>query len=254
MKVLSSTFFITAPLALFCSDNGTGIILCPVFIILGFVFRWIDEAMHPVTKIDPSKFWEWHYNDRMRKTLSQKDTVGDRFIAARDQEARQWATTLCRCNSVWIPPESTQEEIARATGIITEKIIKGKDKIQFGKYYAMDKAIQCLEKENKANRSNSQKWFEVLRYIDTLKQLRDKITYVGFGDVCYTTMIGLKRKFGVDNESEVWEKVLCRTERQQAEDWVRAYFVKFEKEEEDKKNGIVVKRDNEYLEKHGFRM
>ena len=96
MEFLSWLFFCLSPFALFCSEDGNGLILCPVFIILGFVFKWIGSNSNAtptaVVKIDPREFWEWHYKNRIRKTIEDRDTLGDRMMAAKDKEAREWAT------------------------------------------------------------------------------------------------------------------------------------------------------------------
>ena len=120
MEYLSWLFFCLSPFALFCSEDGIGLILCPVFILLGFVFRWIGSCSSgtptAVVKVKPQEFWEWHYKDRMRNTLAQKETIGDELMAYKDKEARDWATTICGYHNAWVPPESTQEQIARANG------------------------------------------------------------------------------------------------------------------------------------------
>ena len=145
MGFLSWLFFCLSPFALFCSEDGNGLILCPVFIILGFVFKWVgnnsSDTPTAVVKIEPQKFWEWHYKDRMRSTLAQKGSINDRLMAIEDKEARRWATTICGYHNVWVPPEATQEQIARANGVITEKMIKerniNKDRVQIGKYFLL---------------------------------------------------------------------------------------------------------------------
>ena len=145
MEGLSWIFFCLSPFALFCTGDGNGLIMCPVFIILGFVFRWLENTgcgtSKPVVKIEPQKFWEWHYKDRMRSTLAEKDSISEGLMALKDKEARDWATTICGYHNVWVPPEARQEQIARSNGVITEKMIKDrnakKDKIQIGKYFLL---------------------------------------------------------------------------------------------------------------------
>lgn len=144
MESLSWIFFCLSPFALFCSEGGSGMILCPIFIILGFIFKWVGNnsgTPRAVVKIDPQKFWEWHYKDRMRNTLAQKDTIRDGLMALKDKEARDWATTICGYHNAWVPPEEKQEQIARANGVITEQMVKektvNKDRIQIGKYFLL---------------------------------------------------------------------------------------------------------------------
>ena len=156
MESLSWIFFCLSPFALFCSEDGNGLILCPVFIILGFVFKWIGSNSSgtptAVVKVEPQKFWEWHYKDRMRSTLAHKDTINDGLMAFKDKEARDWATTICGYHNAWVPPEATQEQIARANGIVTEQMVKEraikKDRIQIGKYFLMNELRLKYENGN----------------------------------------------------------------------------------------------------------
>ena len=150
MEFLSWLFFCLSPFALFCSEDGNGLILCPVFIILGFIFKYIENKSNgtsmAIVKIEPQKFWEWHYKERMRDTLAQKDTINDGLMALKDREARSWATAMCGYHNAWVPPDGTQEQIARANGVITEKMIKEcdekRDRIQVGKYILMSALME----------------------------------------------------------------------------------------------------------------
>ena len=162
MEFLSLLFFCLSPFALFCSDNGTGLLLCPIFILVGFIFKWIGSLniSLPKREIDVEKekrFWEIHYKDAIApalkdiKPLLDKDSsLRDIAIACRDRKAREWATWVCRCNNAWIPPFYMQEQIARENGVITEQVVKERaiqrDRIQIGKYYLM------RELENKHGR------------------------------------------------------------------------------------------------------
>ena len=150
MEFLSWLFFCLSPFALFCSESGNGMILCPAFIILGFIFKHAGSNSSgtptAVVKINPQEFWGWHYKNRMRSTLAQKDSIGDELMAFKDKEARDWATTICGYHNAWVPPESEQERIARECGIITEKMLKArnenKDRMQVGKYVLMNELME----------------------------------------------------------------------------------------------------------------
>lgn len=145
MELLSWLFFCLSPFALFCTESGGGLILCPVFIILGFIFKYvgsnISDTPTAVVKVEPTEFWEWHYKDRMRSTLAQKDTINDGLMALKDKEARDWATTICGYHNAWVPPEAAQEKIARSNGVITVQMVKEnaskKDRVQIGKYFLL---------------------------------------------------------------------------------------------------------------------
>ena len=163
MESLSWLFFCLSPFALFCSEGGNGLFLCPVFIILGFVFKLAGNnsggTPTATVKVEPQQFWEWHYKDRMRTTLAKKDMIDDYQMSVKDTEARSWATTICGYHNAWVPPGERQEQIARSCGVITEKMIEerniNKDRIQIGKYFLMKKLLLkyskdwCMEKEIK---------------------------------------------------------------------------------------------------------
>ncbi len=225
MEFLSWLFFCLSPFALFCSGNG--LILCPVFIVLGFIFKWADsnsKNRNRITiKVEPQKFWEWHYKDRIRSTLAQKDSIGENLMAYNDKEARSWATTICRYHNAWVPPEAKQEEIARASGVITEQMIKEntlkKDRIQIGKYFLMNKL--------KGEYGNS----NLYAIGEIEKDMRKiKISHHGGADDWY-----VKREYG-KSVSEMWE-TLSLEEKQQAWKWVDEYNKKLIQAVQNYKNG-----------------
>lgn len=255
MESLSWIFFCLSPFALFCSEDGNGLILCPTFIILGFVFKWIGNvsigASKNVVKVKPSEFWECHYKRFISSTLAQKETIGDYLMSYKDKEARDHATTMCRYHNAWIPPEVTQEQIARASGVITEQMVEEKDRIQFGKYYLMGKTIKFFEEGMETCDVVTIEWRELSRIVEELKHLRNEITYVGIRSI---SEFKFKEKFGTYEADEVWNTVLSQKERSEAKKWAKEYMERFKKEEEDKKNGAIIKRDYEYLKKRGFAM
>ena len=214
MESLSWVFFCLSPFALFCSEDGNGLILCPVFIILGFVFKCIGSnsgsTSKATVKVEPQKFWEWHYRDRMRSTFAQRDSINDELMALKDKEARSWATTICGYHNAWVPPESTQEQIARANGVITEQMVKAntikKDKIQIGKYFLM-----C---ELKSKYDNAKTWHTRKEIEKDMKKI--KISRHGGADDWY-----VKQEYDM-TVSEMWE-TLSLEEKQKAEEWVKEY-------------------------------
>lgn len=214
MEFLSWLFFCLSPFALFCSENGNGLILCPVFIILGFIFKWAGSsgvgAAHTTVKVKPQEFWEWHYKDRMRSMYVQKDSGKESLTAVHDQEARRWATTICGYHNAWVPPESMQEQIARSNGVVTEKMIKEntikKDRIQIGKYFLM-----C---ELKLKYDNAKTWRMKKEIEKDMKKI--KISQHGGADDWY-----VKQEYGM-TVSEMW-KTLSPEEKEQSEKWVKEY-------------------------------
>lgn len=222
MEFLSWLFFCLSPFALFCSENGNGLILCPVFIILGFVFKYVGSnsggTPTKVVKVEPQNFWEWHYKDRISSALAQKNTISDGLMALKDKEARQWATSICGYHNAWVPPEEKQEQIARANGVITEQMVKekteNKDRVQIGKYFLM------CELEEKY-------------HTITIKDKTGK-------NCCYPDMTIEEDKYNIESSdghqisdywvqstynksiNEMW-KILSENERAQATEWIEEY-------------------------------
>lgn len=214
MEFLSWLFFCLSPFALFCSENGNGLILCPVFILLGFVFKWIksdsDSTSTAVVKVEPQKFWEWHYKDRMRSTLAQKGSINDELMAMKDQESRRWATSICGYHNAWVPPEDTQEQIARANGVITKQMVKEntikKDRIQIGKYFLM-----C---ELKLKYDSVKTWRMRKEIEKDMNKI--KLSRCGGADDWW-----VNHEYG-KSVKEMWE-TLSSEEKGQAEKWVKEY-------------------------------
>lgn len=236
MEFLSWLFFCLSPFALFCSESGTGLLLCPVFIILGFVFKWADNniggTQQVKVKVSPQEFWEWHYKDRMRSTLAQKDSISDGLMALRDKEARQWATTICGYHNAWVPPEGKQEQIARACGVVTERMIKDsnekKDKIQVGKYLLMKELMEKHDATRVSGGGISPCYYlqtRIKKDIDKIKSsTNDYITE-------YWAYVKYKKSI-----REIWDG-LSEKEKEQAARWVEEY------------EGRLIKIAHEYVEK-----
>ena len=214
MEFLSWLFFCLSPFALFCSEDGNGLILCPVFIVLGLVCKLASGdsggTSKATVKIEPQKFWEYHYMDRMRSTLAQKDIINERLMALKDKEARDWATTICGYHNAWVPPEGKQEQIARANGVITEKMVKAnevkKDRIQIGKYFLM--------RELELKYDDIKNWHIQKEIENDMRKI--KIARHGGADDWY-----VRREYGM-TVGEMW-RTLTLGEKQQAEKWVKEY-------------------------------
>lgn len=213
MGFLSWLFFCLSPFALFCSEDGNGLILCPVFIILGLVFKFAESNSSgkstATVKVEPQKFWEWHYVDRMRNTLNQKDSINDGLMALRDKEARRWATTICGYHNAWVPPKDKQEQIARSYGVITEKIAKEntikRDRIQIGKYFLM--SVLKFKYSNAACYTKRE-----------IEKDMKKITiseHLGADDWC------VKQKYGKTVREMC--KTLTDEEKREAVEWINEY-------------------------------
>lgn len=222
MEYLSWLFFCLSPFALFCSENGNGLVLCPIFILLGFVCKCVgnnnENTSQTTVKVEPQEFWEWHYKDRMRSTLAEKDSINDGLMALKDQEARSWATTICGYHNAWVPPGATQEKIARKNGVITKEMIKErnekKDRIQVGKYFLM-MALMEEYRGTKIGRGG----IEGCCYPDmVIKRDIDKIKTSNYRMVSdYWTQCTYNKTI-----REVWES-LSMEEKNQAKIWVKEY-------------------------------
>lgn len=214
MESLSWIFFCLSPFALFCSEDGNGLILCPVFIILGFVFKYVGNNIggtpRAVVKVEPQKFWEWHYKDRMKSTLAKRDSINDGLMALEDEEARTWATMMCGYHNAWVPPEGTQEQIARANGVITKQMVKEntlkKDRIQIGKYFLMN--------ELKSKYDGAKTW-RMRKEIENDMRKIELSKHKGADDWWVNQAYG-------KTVSEMW-KTLTFEEKEQAEKWAREY-------------------------------
>lgn len=240
MKTLSWMFFCISPFALFCSEHGNGLVLCPIFIILGFLFKWIGENYNStptaVVKVKPNEFWEWHYKNRMRDTLNNKETINDGLMALRDKEARSWATTICGYHNAWVPPKDEQERIARANGVVTEAMIEEEsqawNRLQVGKYFLMQK----LKEKYKGKSYGNGDWYtknyrHELIIEDACKALR---LYNRNSISSYSIL----SDYGM-NEEAVWNTVLSDTEKTNAQKWVDEYENRLLKEIDDFVNNGV---------------
>ncbi len=219
---LSTIFFILTPFGFFCTGNGTGLITGSIFLILGFVFKWIESnsgsTPTATVKVEPQKFWEWHYKDRMRSMYVQKDSGDEGKMAIHDREARQWATTICGCHNAWVPPEAKQEQIARENGVVTEKMIKErkekKDRIQIAKYFLME------ELENKYSSTKIGKGGRERCCFPKMEIKEDKYR-IKTSDYSMVSEYWTKSKY---NKSirEMWDS-LSEEEKNQATRWVEEY-------------------------------
>jgi len=222
MKSLSWIFFCLSPFALFCSENGNGLILCPVFILLGFVFKWAgsnsENSSKVTVKVKPQEFWEWHYKDRISSVLAQKDSISDGLMAYKDQEARRWATTICGYHSAWVPPESTQEQIARSYGVVTEQILKENteryDRIQIGKFFLMKELEEKYRSRQVGKGGRERCYFPVSRIRKDMYKIK---TFDH--ELMDNYIIEKKYKKSI---KEIWESLSGR-EREQVMRWIEEY-------------------------------
>lgn len=163
MEYLSWLFFCLSPFVLFASDNGTGLISCPVFIILGFVFKYIAKKSKTVSYTDedgkknvykietdecgntkltavvePQNFWEWHFKQRLNEKIHPNLNATNTPEMARD-----WANQMCMYHGVGYPSDEKFEQICKEMGLKTKKVKDAEDevydRIQAGKFLLLDR-------------------------------------------------------------------------------------------------------------------
>ena len=227
MEYLSWLFFCLSPFALFCSEDGNGLILCPIFIILGFVFKYAGSIFcnnttpRAVVKVEPKEFWEWHYKERMRNTIAQKDSISDGLMAYKDKEARSWATTICGYHNAPVPSEGMQEQIARENGVTTEKTVKSnkinKDRIQIGKYFLMNE-LEERYRSTKIGKGGRENCCFPAMYIE-----EDKYK-INSSDGMFISDQWAKDKYN-KSISEIWSG-MSEEEKNKAMKWIKEYEAK----------------------------
>ena len=220
MKSIGTMFFFLAPFALFCSRSGNGLILCPTFVILGFLCKWIGGGGFTSggrVKVSQQEFWEIHYMNYMRNMLD-KNSASEGLIAYRDKEARRSATSICKYNNVCVPSKEKQEEIARSYGFVTEQMIKDrndkKDRLQIGKYVLMGELIEKYGHTKIGKGGLERCCFPR----DEINRGRNKIKT---SDDSYVSEYWVQRKYGKSIQ-EVW-KGLSEEEKSQSAKWVESY-------------------------------
>lgn len=122
MEFLSTMFFILTPFGLFCTGNGTGLITGTVFLLLGFLFRWIADGgleRATATKVSSETFWRMHFTNRYYGSGNVTENLNRPYISPED--AKGWADDVTRANGGIPPSDERFEEIAKELGIETRK-------------------------------------------------------------------------------------------------------------------------------------
>lgn len=131
---MSWFFFILTPFGFFCTENGTGLITGTIFLILGFVFKWIEGGgLEPKVKVEPKDWWETNYRINMAQGRGHEASKG---IA---DDTTRWN----RCPML---SEEEKEKIARSTGVITPQMKYDEEdrwnRIQVEKFRLMEKLYE----------------------------------------------------------------------------------------------------------------
>lgn len=217
---MSWFFFILTPFGFFCAENGTGLITGTVFLILGFICKWIENGgLEPKIKVEPKDWWETNYRINMAQGRGHEASKGI-------------ADDTTRWNHCPMPSEEEKERIAKSLGVVTEKskqdIREHWDRVQVGKYYLMTELIEKYEKYH---------WNVTKLYplpVEYIKASRNALEFVWDGRVGgFLTFSRFKK-----NDEEMWNS-LSTEEKNEAREWVREYEERFVKEINDYlENGV----------------
>lgn len=228
MSSIGTMFFILAPFGFFCTENGTGLITGAVFLILGFVFKWIGNGgLEPKIKVNPKDWWETNYR------LNHAQGRGE-------ETARNIADYTTRSNGFPMPSEEEKERIAKSMGIKTRKMEQDEtdryDRIQVGKYYLITELMEkyknvTIKEREDGSPLRTMRWCYLEFYI---KYEQKNLKFARDGSVGgYNTCHRFKK-----NDVEIWNS-LSSDERNEAMCWVAEYEERLLKEVNDYvKNGI----------------
>lgn len=221
---MSTIFFILTPFGLFCTENGTGLIVAPIFLILGFICKWIENGGFEkinTSKVSSEEFWTIHFLDRYY-SLKKSGMV------CATEEAKGWADEVTKFNGGCPVSDEKFEQIAKEHGIVTKKEQKTTedifDRIQFGKYYLLGKLkekyknMSIVDKEGKwaiISWSHPQ-YIPIEELIDASQQA---LSFVGIGN--NLTKLNIFDKYKKEDD-DIWITLSPR-EKEIAQAWVSEY-------------------------------
>lgn len=222
---LSTIFFILTPFGFFCTGNGTGLITGPVFLIIGFILKWIENGgVERVSrpKVSSEEFWTIQF-------LQHYNTWKDIKEAHNTAEgSKSWADQVTRANGGVPVTDARFEQIAKENGIVTRKMQFANrarfNRIQLGKYYLMGKLIKKYKgwKREPANK-REYRWVEPVHYIEASRKALKFATWT----------YGLTEEekkvvdFGFTENNEEGFNKLTAEEKSVAEKWVNEYEARF---------------------------
>ena len=224
MGYLSFMFFALSPFALFCSEDGNGIILFPVFLILGAICKWIandgiNEARKP--KVSSEEFWTIHFLNHYNSWK------GEEKANVTAENSKSWADQVARANGCVPPTDERYEQIAKEHGIKTRKV----------------KQVE----EDRWNRVQVEKY-------RLMEELEKKYGWIGFRSkdkkrtYCPRLCIkpskqALKGFIKVDplRNKDPWTAILSEDEKMEAKKWIEEYEERLLREMNDYlENGVQV--------------
>ena len=226
--VFSKIFLCTSPFALFCSRNGNGGALFLVFLILGGICAWIGHGgLEPTLRVKPKDWWETQFRHsialKKSKELSNQDV----------KDSLKWADYITSSNKLPMPTEKSDHI----------------DRIQFGKYYLMEKEIKKMEKENFGSFHDD--WRERNSLTTYMGHLCREISYCNLCRVTFIDYDDLRNRFGMDKPEKVWNLVLSNEERREAAKWTKETIERITRERRER---IPTGDYYEYQKKYGFRV
>lgn len=231
INILATGMFVIAPISLFCSQNGNGITLCIIFLVLGIICRWIGNGgLNPTVRIKKENWWEEHY----KMCLGAQAANKDKLDATDDKIARENADYRTRIKNIPLPSEEEKEKIARSMGIITYKMQQdAKDswnKIQYEKCRLMK------EFEENTNWNEFGKGYNSFRlYVEASRKALEY--HMDFYSVL---------------KEQPWDKPLTTEEKLEANKWIKEYKERFLKEVNDYVENKKSMPTIDYHYKHGY--
>ena len=233
MEFLSWLFFCLSPFALFCSEDGNGIVLCIVFLVLGAVCKWIDNGgLKPKVKVEPKDWWEANYKLNMSQGRGHEAS----------KNIADWTT---RVNYLPMPTEGEKERVARSIGVVTPQMRYDEEdrwnRIQVEKYRLMK---ELYEKYNK----------KVFRSEDFVSWTKNIGRYcLPYTYIEYSMMV-LKRFIRVQKwNKDPWTATISKEEKDIAKKWIEEYEERLLREVNDYiENGVSMPTITKHKDRGGW--
>lgn len=229
MDYLGTMFFILTPFGFFCTENGTGFIVGPLFLILGFLCKWVanggcQDLTTPKVRVTPEEFWIAHFKSHYNNWKDVK------YIGNAAENARKWANDVARAHDITPPSNERYEEIAKELGYETLKAYRKRvddykrqyNRLQSGKSYLMLKLYERYRA--------SEPYYFLAKKIE---KAREEICFYNSSipAIGYSVFSRFKELFNEDNKDLDSEEVLwldlTKEEKEEAQKWVDEYEEKF---------------------------
>lgn len=151
MDYLGTMFLILTPFGFFCTENGTGMITGPIFLILGILFKWLAKNGTSFTstpkakyQVSSEEFWKIKFKEQYDKL--KQDDVSEMLNSINVKHAKRWADDVTRSHGAIPPSDERYEQIAKELGIKTEKAIRTetdrRNRLNIAKTYLLRQYMQ----------------------------------------------------------------------------------------------------------------